>query len=304
MPNPVLPIELLSDIIRHLDDNYFSLFNCLFVNRAWCKATVPILYRSPLALYQRRSVPPTTSSPKQDLAYMPIDTYLASLPASMREAFPDLKEKFPNEFKPLFNYYSYLEYLSDEALFNSVINSFDTAAVPVALTEYAGIYAALLFMFINEAKRLKTLDLVCMFRTELILQQSERWPIGNLGHTRGLVSLTVSVPGLTDINPKAKHLQSHGQIADIILNQKRIKVIKLKIFGKVSHVIMDTLLQKRNTLEVIRFVRCNFDDYPLEEWKSKLGNVALEFIRCHNIPDSKSVDRTSYTMSMRSYPLR
>ncbi|CAG8552886.1 10321_t:CDS:1 [Paraglomus brasilianum] len=293
MPNPVLPTELLSDIIRHLDDSYVSLFNCLFVNRAWCKATVPILYRSPLALYQRRSVPSTTSSQREDLAYMPIDTYLASLPASMREAFPDLKEKFPNEFKPLFNYYSYLEYLSDEALFNSVINSFDSAVVPVELKEYAGIYAALLSMFINEAKRLKKLDLVCMFRTDLLLQQSERWPIGNLGHNRGLVSLTISVPGLTDINPKAKYLQNHGQIADIILNQKRIEVIKLKIFGKVSHVIMDALLEKRNTLEFIKFVRCNFDDYPLEEWKSKLGNITLEFSRCHNIADSKTVDRPS-----------
>ncbi|RIA97473.1 hypothetical protein C1645_752279 [Glomus cerebriforme] len=52
---PSLPSETIDDIFKHIHDQS-TLFSCLFVNRAWCRKIVPILWARPKPLvYKERS---------------------------------------------------------------------------------------------------------------------------------------------------------------------------------------------------------------------------------------------------------
>src|SRR4051812_5578533 len=39
--------DCIYDILKYLRDDHSTLFNCLLVNRFWCKETVPLLYADP-----------------------------------------------------------------------------------------------------------------------------------------------------------------------------------------------------------------------------------------------------------------
>src|SRR5438874_10619987 len=41
------PPDCISDILKFLDDDLDTLYSCLFVNRLWCRMTVPVLWSNP-----------------------------------------------------------------------------------------------------------------------------------------------------------------------------------------------------------------------------------------------------------------
>ncbi|RIB18099.1 hypothetical protein C2G38_2086648 [Gigaspora rosea] len=45
--------ELLESILNNLSNEIHSLYSCAFVNRYWCKMSIPILWQDPFALEQR-----------------------------------------------------------------------------------------------------------------------------------------------------------------------------------------------------------------------------------------------------------
>src|SRR6266542_3956598 len=52
---PSLPSETIDDIFKYINDQS-TLYSCLFVNRAWCRKIVPILWARPKPLvYKERS---------------------------------------------------------------------------------------------------------------------------------------------------------------------------------------------------------------------------------------------------------
>src|SRR6266498_3596457 len=44
---PSLPSETIDDIFKHIRHDPSTLYSCLFVNRAWCRKIVPILWARP-----------------------------------------------------------------------------------------------------------------------------------------------------------------------------------------------------------------------------------------------------------------
>src|SRR3954452_21755080 len=48
---PSLPNECLSDVLSHLDS--ISLYKCLFVNRYYCRLSIPIIWRKPFKCNSR-----------------------------------------------------------------------------------------------------------------------------------------------------------------------------------------------------------------------------------------------------------
>src|SRR5947207_3133213 len=49
MTLPYLPDDCIYYILQYLQNDHSTLFNCLLVNRFWCKATVPLLYANPFS---------------------------------------------------------------------------------------------------------------------------------------------------------------------------------------------------------------------------------------------------------------
>ena len=48
MPLPTLPVECFGNILTFLDN--VSLYKCLFVNRYYCKLSIPIIWRDPFIM--------------------------------------------------------------------------------------------------------------------------------------------------------------------------------------------------------------------------------------------------------------
>ena len=104
--------DVLFLILAELQNDRKSLYSCLFVNRTWCKTTVPILWKDPLKL--------CPSDNKKIL----FDVILLHLPEESRDILKnheiDLFAKLHQH--PLFNYISFWRYLNLSILENMIIS--------------------------------------------------------------------------------------------------------------------------------------------------------------------------------------
>src|SRR6266542_5545016 len=101
MSTQFIPFECLEQVFLHLLHSKSTLFNCLLVNRSWCRQVVPILWSQPFSRLQWK--------PSSQL----IQTYISCM----------IKEKFPFTYleitlpkssssQPLFNYAKYFRKLN------------------------------------------------------------------------------------------------------------------------------------------------------------------------------------------------
>ena len=47
MTSPYLPNDCIYYILKYLREDYSTLFNCILVNKFWCREAVPLLYTDP-----------------------------------------------------------------------------------------------------------------------------------------------------------------------------------------------------------------------------------------------------------------
>ncbi|PKB97404.1 hypothetical protein RhiirA5_433212 [Rhizophagus irregularis] len=106
MSLPYLIDDCVYDILQYLQNDGTTLFNCLLVNRFWCKTTIPLLYTNPFVIISKKK-------------YMIISTIILCF---NKEEILQLKNQLGinqinnnnnnidyEEHKPLFEYLKYLE---------------------------------------------------------------------------------------------------------------------------------------------------------------------------------------------------
>src|ERR1700742_4297988 len=103
MTLPYLTDDCIFYILQHLKNNRSILFNCLLVNRFWCKSTIPLLYANPFINITEEN-------------YSIIKTLIFCF---NKEEILQLKNQLElnqinninldEEYKPLFEYLKYLE---------------------------------------------------------------------------------------------------------------------------------------------------------------------------------------------------
>ncbi|RIB15493.1 hypothetical protein C2G38_2093072 [Gigaspora rosea] len=102
--------ELMENILKHLNNEIYSLYSCALVNRHWCKMSIPILWQNPFStIKQRRSL------------FIPI--YFSSLGEDEKLVIKECLKEFEIniEFtKPLFDYARFLKVLHIYQLANKV----------------------------------------------------------------------------------------------------------------------------------------------------------------------------------------
>ncbi|RIB15500.1 hypothetical protein C2G38_2192272 [Gigaspora rosea] len=102
--------ELMEDILKHLNNEIYSLYSCALVNRHWCKMSIPILWQDTFStIKQRRSL------------FIPI--YFSSLGEDEKLVIKECLKEFEIniEFtKPLFDYARFLKVLDIYQLANKV----------------------------------------------------------------------------------------------------------------------------------------------------------------------------------------
>jgi hypothetical protein len=94
MPLQSLPIECFSNVLSFLDNK--SLYKCLFVNRYYCKITIPMIWRDPFT--KQISIPINCSFMKTLLACLDEDEISSLIPCAI---------KFDTK-PPLFEYGSFI----------------------------------------------------------------------------------------------------------------------------------------------------------------------------------------------------
>src|SRR5947207_10138096 len=97
-----IPFECLEQVFIHLLHNKSTLFNCLLVNRSWCRQVVPILWSRPFSRLRWK--------PSSQL----VQTYISCM-TKEKFSFTDLEiilpESSSSSSQSLFNYAKYLRKL-------------------------------------------------------------------------------------------------------------------------------------------------------------------------------------------------
>ncbi|CAG8625486.1 12941_t:CDS:2 [Gigaspora margarita] len=94
--SPTLLVECLEEILSHLVQDRSSLYSCLFVNRLFCRLTIPILWQNPFE-YQNKS------------GSRLIRTYVSCLDDNQKKLLLDNGLKVPDLPKPFFDYPKYMQ---------------------------------------------------------------------------------------------------------------------------------------------------------------------------------------------------
>src|SRR5205809_7088503 len=92
-----LPTDCLNDIFEYLEDDQFTLYSCILVNRSWCEVSVRIFWRNVL-----------------NYSISNFNTLIACLPNESKEILYEcgIIISTPTSKSPTFNYASFCKILS------------------------------------------------------------------------------------------------------------------------------------------------------------------------------------------------
>ncbi|GES75694.1 hypothetical protein GLOIN_2v1774869 [Rhizophagus clarus] len=97
-------------ILKYLQNYHTTLFNCILVDRFWCRAAIPLLYTDPFV-----------KTNKNDFSII-----LTLISCFNKEEIMQLKNQIKfninNEYKPLFEYPKYLKSYDCESVNPTIIN--------------------------------------------------------------------------------------------------------------------------------------------------------------------------------------
>ncbi|CAG8609509.1 2974_t:CDS:2 [Funneliformis mosseae] len=93
-----LSVECFEQVLIHFKNDPATLFQCLFVNRLWCRLSIPLLWSHPFEYHGFG-----------ELAANIVQIYIACLPEDERQILIDEGLELPESISPLFDYPKYLQ---------------------------------------------------------------------------------------------------------------------------------------------------------------------------------------------------
>src|SRR6266498_1603120 len=138
-----LPTDCLNEIFEHLEDDRFTLYSCILVNRFWCEVSVRIFWR-------------------ENLSISNFSTLIACLPNESKEILNEngIIISTPTSKSPTFNYASFCKVLSINHVHYMIEKLFNQQSISTH-----NIYKNVLIvmqeickMFMNQIFSLKRLD--------------------------------------------------------------------------------------------------------------------------------------------------
>jgi hypothetical protein len=129
MTLPYLPDDCIYYILQHVQNNRSTLFNCLLVNRFWCKSSIPLLYANPFVNITEKNYPIILT-----LIYCFSRAEILQLKNQI-ELTQITDTNFDEEYKPLFEYPKYLENYNYHRV-NSVITRYLTRCLGLSISQH------------------------------------------------------------------------------------------------------------------------------------------------------------------------
>jgi hypothetical protein len=261
MTSPYLSDDCIYNILKYLQDYQSTLFNCLFVNRFWCRATIPFLYANPFF------------KTNKDIIFTLIPSFSNTEILQLKSQLKLLgvnKIDIKDEYIPLFKYPKYLK----------TYNSFN---VNSTIFEW---FEGLSYSSYVKYRRRKILEDFCPIFHQSILNHCiniEQFSID----INFIKSFNIPTTYLTKLNSLSLyHLDQEigkeflSNVAIHCLNLKELKICSLTKYGiKISITEkLRTIIQKQNNLEEfkISFYPLNDNLFSSLEFQ-KHSLVSIEF---------------------------
>ncbi|EXX72303.1 uncharacterized protein OCT59_023819 [Rhizophagus irregularis] len=250
-------------ILYYLQNNHSTLFNCLLVNRFWCKSTIPLLYANPFANISKKR-------------YLIISTLIFCFD---KTEISQLKNQLglsqvnniiiDEGHKPLFEYLKYLEDYK-YSIINSVIYGW-FAKYHSGLSSFQKLYNDIIPIFhqsiLRQSRNIKQLDILSsLFYREGFKNFNIQNLISNLTELNSL-SLNFCLKGTADNELEQKFLRN---IANTCLNLRILKVTlpqtrRSRLQRVNFNNLIDTttlkklcaIIKEQNKLEIFEIWNCN-----------------------------------------------
>ncbi|PKY19520.1 hypothetical protein RhiirB3_432589 [Rhizophagus irregularis] len=295
MTLPYLIDDCVYNILQYLQNDGSTLFNCLLVNRFWCKTTIPILYANPFATGYRK---------KHKL----ISTIILLF---NKEEILQLKnqlgtnqiKKFniDDEHKPLFEYLKYLEdynYYKISSFMTRFIFCNITLSISSSLKECKFNISPIFHQkILCQSRNIKQLDIsLDLFNSEAFKNFNVQNFISNLTK---LKSLTLSL-SLGDTNNNEIEQEFLGSITNNNFNNLNLRKLIIDLTSKklVGQKIntcekIYKIIQGQNKLKIFQIRNCCY---------SLLNNIllSLEF-RKHSLVHIEIVKSDFINVNLKSF---
>ncbi|PKY27913.1 hypothetical protein RhiirB3_443820 [Rhizophagus irregularis] len=297
MTLPYLTDDCIFYILQHLKNNRSILFNCLLVNRFWCKSTIPLLYANPFINITEEN-------------YSIITTLISCF---NKEEILQLKNQLEinqinninldEEYKPLFEYLKYLENY-DYFKIDYVIDSCFIKYCSGLSISNIKIYDSIPIFhqsILRQSKNIKKLDISSsLFYSETFKNFNVKNFTSNLTK---LNSLSLDFDGISNkfeqefLSNIANNLQeliidfsnnfveitTFEKICTIIREQNKLKRFKItNCYSLLNNILLSLEIQK-NSLVNIEFINTNFSNANLKSFNNLYNLKYLRFVTCKGI---------------------
>src|SRR6266496_4808921 len=111
----LLPADVISEILQHLEDDTETLYSGLFVNKLWCQVAVPFLWKDPWEIVKSRQ----RSCETYDFLYV----LCGCLTEDSKNLLLDLGLVFQIQY-PRFDYASYIRVMNSRYFNESITKKF------------------------------------------------------------------------------------------------------------------------------------------------------------------------------------
>ncbi|GBC21727.2 hypothetical protein GLOIN_2v1511704 [Rhizophagus irregularis DAOM 181602=DAOM 197198] len=275
--------DCLRIIVTKLQNDSSSLYSCILVNRFWCRMTIPILWKNPLAF----------KNISHDKFYT---TIINMLPTSSIKFLVENNIVLPSPIisrRPLFNYLSFLsQILPEQEIYKLFINNYFQCINSLTLNNMAQTCQNIgdlkllycngnnpgLIMLVDAQKNLKSLLIYFKGGQKQCTQLSEV-----IERKAGKLTKLIIKPSIAPISPK------------FLLSLKYLKHLELNNDHGYEYYNEGKEMQEwRKYLSIVSFPELqylkisylpNYDDYKLIE-KSHQGLLEINICRRYEYQDS------------------
>ncbi|CAB4481336.1 hypothetical protein RhiirA5_410420 [Rhizophagus irregularis] len=312
MTLPYLPDDCIYNILQNLQSERSTLFNCLLVNRFWCKSTIPLLYANPFVNITGKN-------------YAIILTLILCFD---KEEILQLKKllkqnqiniNIDEEHKPLFEYLKYLKNYN-YLVINSAIERCFIGAITQYRIKYYSNYTIPIFPIFHQSilrhsinvkqldissnifynKGFKNLDiqnftsnltklniLSLKFHLNDNLNEIEQEFLGNIANVcLNLKKLIIQVHGQRTIfnNLSNTNTNNMEKLCTIIQKQNKLKYFKITSWHLLLNNILLSLEFQKHSLVQIEFIDTDFNNnVGLKNFKNLYNLKYLYFVTCKSI---------------------
>ncbi|RIA93402.1 hypothetical protein C1645_819374 [Glomus cerebriforme] len=275
MTLPRLPNDCIYDILKYLKNDRSTLFNCLFVNRFWCKETVPLLYANPFDNQGKNDhlIISTLILCFDETEISQLKSYLCVEPYNVNDN--DITPKH----NPLFEYIKYIEIVESRVFMKTTVNWVKDIAKEFHFKNLNGIITIFHHSIIRQCLNIKYLNIQPSY---LISNSKENINIftSNLSKLK-LLKLSF-YEDLKYVDDYIEFLQG--------ISKNCLSILRLEISICTSPLLSEyfcLIIQNQNNLEAFKILKYNYllnDVFlSLESQKGSLNFMEFEDISFSNV---------------------